>query len=187
MNIVICRGVESPDMDWNNQVYCAEKDWIDWVQFESEAEHDVITQIPKFPHAHAKIMKYDEWEQIMNLQDITPDTCLIGHSAGGGFLLKYMQMHPDCCVKQIILVAPWIDVENWQPFGFYRGLDLQRDIILQTKYGIDMLVSDNDMPHIVSGCGEIMKNMPNVRVHSFNGYEHFCRSKLPEIMSIIKF
>ncbi len=187
MNIIFCHGVMGPDEDWNNKIYNEAKGWKDWLQFMTEAQHDVVMQIPRFPHAHALLMKYPEWEKIMDTHDINTDTILIGHSAGGGFILKYMATHPELVVKQIVLVAPWIDAEDFQPFEFYKGANLNNKIVSQTKCGIDLLISDDDMPHIVSSFDKITKNIPDIRVHRFSGYGHFVLPKLPEIMPIIQF
>lgn len=187
MNIVFCHGVMSPELDWNEKTYNPAKGWKYWLQFQTEAMHDVIMQIPQFPHAHAGLMKYDEWKQIMDRQDINPDTTLIGHSAGGGFVLKYLSQHPDLHVRQVILVAPWVDAEDFSPSGFYRDMNLSNDLIAQTKFGIDIMISDNDAPYILSSFDKITKNIPNIRVHKFSNYGHFVVPELPEILPIIKF
>jgi hypothetical protein len=187
MNIVFCHGVMGPDEDWGARIYRAEKRWKDWLQFAVEVEHDVLMQIPQFPHAHALMMKYDEWAKIMDFQDINENTVLIGHSAGGGFVLKYLSNHPELRVKQVVLVAPWIDVENFQPFGFYKGINLNNNLVGRTKHGIDLLVSDDDMPYIKSSFDKIIKNISDIRVHQFSGRGHFVVSELPEIMQIINF
>jgi pimeloyl-ACP methyl ester carboxylesterase len=187
MNIVFCHGVMSPDQDWKEKTYNSTKGWKDWLQFVVEAEHDVLMQIPRFPHAHAGLMKYHEWEKIMDFQDINSDTVLIGHSAGGGFILKYLCRHPNLKVRQVILVAPWIDTEKFQPFGFYESLKLDNKMISQTEKGMDILISDDDMSYIKNSFDIITKNIPDIRVHKFSGRGHFVSSELPEIMSIIKF
>lgn len=187
MNIIFCHGVMDPEQDWNNQEYNPTKGWKYWLQFMTETQHDVLTQMPCFPHAHAALMKYDEWAAIMDKQDINENTVLIGHSAGGGFVLKYFANHPQLRVKQIILVAPWCDAENWQPNGFYKNIDFNSNVISRTKNGIDILVSDDDASYILSSVNKIKQNLPNVRVHQFSGYGHFVRQQLPEILSIIKF
>lgn len=187
MNLVFCHGVMGPDEDWNHRTYHQSKGWKHWLQFSTEFEHDVVMQIPEFPHAHALLMKYDDWEKIMQYQDINDDTVLIGHSAGGGFVLKYMARHPDLKVRQIVLVAPWVDAEDFQPNGFYKDFKLDNSIVAQAKNGIDLLISDDDMPHIKSSFDKIIKNMSDIRVHQFTGRGHFVAPELPEIMSIIKF
>ena len=186
MNIVFCAGVMPPEMDWETREYYP-GNWEHWLQFRVEKEHDIIMQIPKFPHAHALLMKYDEWEKIMDYQDINPETVLIGHSAGGGFVLKYLATHPELKVKQAILVAPWIDTNNIQPNGFYKDFDLNNNIVNQTKYGIDMFVSNDDMDDILQSTDKIQKNISNIRVHEFQNRGHFCSPELPEILDIIKF
>ena len=93
MNIVFCHGVMGPDEKW--RAYDTTFGWKNWLQFMVELRHDIIMQTPKFPHAHALLMKYDEWEKIMDHQEINESTVLIGHSAGGGFVLKYLSMHQE--------------------------------------------------------------------------------------------
>ncbi|MBO7066506.1 MAG: alpha/beta hydrolase [Alphaproteobacteria bacterium] len=186
MNIVFCHGVMDPDEDWENRESTPIKNWAYWLQFKTEKDMDIITQIPFFPHAHALLMKYSEWEQIMDKQDINEDTILIGHSAGGGFILKYMAQHPKLKIRQIILVAPWIDVENVCPSGFYHNMNLSDNLITRTKHGIDLLISADDDNDILNSVNKITKNLSDVRAHKFTGRGHFTGDELPEIMSIIK-
>ena len=186
MNIVFCHGVMDPEYDWNTREYNPSKSWKYWLQFQIEKDRDVIMQMPQFPHAHVNIMKYDEWEKIMDRQDINGDTTLVGHSAGGGFILKYMAMHPELHVRQIVLVAPWLDIENFQPFGFYTGFDLSNDIVARCAMGADIMISDDDDFYILNSFDKITKNMPDIKVHKFTGRGHFICDKLPEILDIIK-
>ena len=185
MSIVFCAGVMPPEMDWETREYYT-GGWQNWLQFQIEKDRDIIMQILKFPHAHALLMKYAEWEKIMDFQDINEKTTLIGHSAGGGFVLKYLAKHPNLKVKQVILVAPWIDTDNFQPNGFYKDFDLNNDIINQTTDGIDMLVSSDDMPEILSSIDKIKQNIHDIRVHQFENRGHFIDQQLPEILDIIK-
>ena len=185
MNIVFCHGVMGPEMDWNNKTFNPNKNWKYWLQFWVEATHDVIMQMPAFPHAHVALMKYKEWENVMDHLEINQDTVLIGHSAGGGFVLKYLSMHPELKVRQVILVAPWTDTTN--ETGFYSGLDFT-NIQNQSKYGVDLLMSDNDMEDINKSCEQIIREIPNVHPHTFHGYGHFFQlAEFPEITEIIKF
>ena len=186
MNMIFCDGVMPPEMNWETREYYA-GNWKYWLQFRVEKDHDIIMQIPKFPHAHALLMKYDEWEKIMDKQDINEKTTIIAHSAGGGFVLKYMALHPELHVKQIILVAPWIDPNNIQPNGFYNGFDLNNNIIKQTTNGIDIMISDDDMNDIMLSFDKIKQNMSDIRIHRFSGRGHFCTPELPEILDMIKY
>ena len=132
------------------------------------------------------LMKYDEWEKIMDKQDITDDTVLIGHSAGGGFVLKYLSKHPKLKVRQVVMVAPYIDTEGTSPFGFYHDINLSNNLVAQTKNGIDLMVSIDDAPGIINSFDKISKDIPSIRVHKFSGRGHLNGGDLPEIMSIIK-
>ena len=104
-----------------------------------------------------------------------------------GFVMKYFANHPNLRVKQIILVAPWCDAENWQPNGFYKDIDFNSNVMSRTKNGIDILVSDDDDSYILSSVEKIKQNLPDVRVHNFSGRGHFICPELPEVLQIIKF
>ena len=186
MNAVFCHGVMDPEYDWNTREYNPSKGWKYWLQFQLEKDRDIVMQMPAFPHAHVNIMKYDEWERIMDRQDINSDTILIGHSAGGGFILKYMARHPELKVRQIVLVAPWLDTEAFQPFGFYKDFDLTNDIVKRAELGADILISDDDDFYILNSFDKIIKNVPDIRIHKFTGRGHFICDKFPEILKIIK-
>ncbi len=186
MNIIFCAGVMPPEMDWKTREYYA-GNWEHWLQFRMEKDHDIIMQIPKFPHAHALLMQYDEWEQILNNFNINEDTILIGHSAGAGFVLKYIATHPQLKIHQAILVAPWIDIENEQPNGFYTNLELNKDILKQTKFGIDMIISSDDMPYILSSANKIKTDIPQIKIHEFENRGHFLTPEFPEILNIIEY
>ena len=186
MNAIFCHGVLPPDLDWDQKTYIPTKSWKDWLQFMLEAKHDIIMQIPKFPHAHVSLMKYDEWAEIMDRQKIDSNTILIGYSAGGGFVLKYMALHPELQVKQILLVAPWVDTGGVCPFGFYSDFDM-RGVAGQTIDGIDLLVSDNDSEEMEKSRDKIIADISSLRKHVFSGCGHFVLPELPEILSCIKF
>ena len=122
----------------------------------------------------------------MDCQDINPGTILIGHSAGGGFILKYMARHPELRVRQIILVAPWLDTEGYQPFGFYKDFELTNDIVKRAEFGADILISDDDDFYILNSFDKIVKNMPDIKVHRFTGRGHFICDKFPEVLELVK-
>ena len=186
MNIVFCHGVFDPNENWETREFIPITPWAYWLQLQIEKNKDINMQIPLFPHSHELLMKYDEWEKIMDRQDINSDTTLIGHSAGGGFILKYMAQHPELRVRQIVLVAPWVDVENHQPFGFYKDFTLDSGILNHTRFGADIFISSDDDPYILSSVDKITQKISDIRVHKFSGRGHFVCDQLPEILNIIK-
>ena len=97
-----------------------------------------------------------------------------------------MARHPELKVRQIVLVAPWLDTEAFQPFGFYKDFDLTNDIVKRAELGADILISDDDDFYILNSFDKIVKNMPDIRVHKFTGRGHFICDKFPEILDIIK-
>jgi predicted alpha/beta hydrolase family esterase len=58
---------------------------------------------------HAYDPQYHIWQREFERFDINENTVLVGHSCGGGFLLRWLSEHPDVHIKKLVLVAPWID------------------------------------------------------------------------------
>ena len=83
-----------------------------------------------------------------------------------------------------MLVAPWIDTGGANPFGFYKNFDM-KNIANQTANGIDLLVSDNDIPEMGKSRDKIIADIPSIRTHIFPGYGHFVLPELPEILPFI--
>ncbi|MDR2933665.1 MAG: alpha/beta hydrolase [Rickettsiales bacterium] len=184
MNIIFCHGVR----DVKEMTYYPNKRWKYWLQYAVEAEHDVIMQMPQFPHACIYDMKYDEWVNIMDTYKIDENTTLIGHSAGGGFILKYLSLNPQIHTKQIILVSPWMDTTHFTPHKFYEGFEIDTKLADRTINGIDLIVSDNDpIPEISGSTKKISEEIDKIRIHNLPNRGHIIDEELPEIMQIIKF
>lgn len=210
MNIVICHGAQKPEnvdkifdqvintnkrFDFsalaqqfkNSKEFEPMNDWKTWFLNKVKNKYNIDIDVPMFPCANFFLMKYPEWEKTMPYQKINNETVLVGHSAGAGFVLKYMAKHQDINVRQIVLVAPWIDVEGFQPNKFYEDLNIGNNMVKRTKYGIDILISSDDSKFIQNSVNTIKESMSDVRIHEFIDRGHFTGPDLPEIMNIINF
>lgn len=82
--------------------------WFPWLQ-KQLALKDEISVAPEMPHPYNPI--YEDHCAVFEQMKISNETILVGHSCGGGFLLRYFSEYPELHPKKIILVAPWIDPE----------------------------------------------------------------------------
>jgi hypothetical protein len=91
---------------------------------------------------------YYEWKNIFEKNKIDEETILIGHSAGCGFILKWLNEN-KIKVKKIILVAPYVMGIPEAPF--LKDLNIQELDLKLKKYFDEMIIfySEDDMDCIV--------------------------------------
>jgi alpha-beta hydrolase superfamily lysophospholipase len=87
------------------------------------------TQTPEMPRAYEP--EYGAWRQEFERHPISKRTLLVGHSCGGGFLLRWLSEHPQQ-VARLVLVAPWMDPnKNHCVQGFF-DFEINRELIHYT-------------------------------------------------------
>ena len=89
--------------------------WFPWLQ-KQLLIRDIPTQTPELPGAYEPV--YEEWKKEFERHDITENTILVGHSCGGGFLVRWLSEN-NIKVDTVVLVAPWIDPENKRTSSFF--------------------------------------------------------------------
>tara|TARA_Y100000310_G_scaffold99380_1_gene97126 strand:+ start:132 stop:716 length:585 start_codon:yes stop_codon:yes gene_type:complete len=105
MNCVIVHGCPSKDRRGEEgYIKDNEKHWILWLRKKLE-EKGVEVTAPCMPEPWKP--DYGEWKRILDGLNIGRDTILVGHSCGGGFLVRYLG-DTKKKVKKLILVAPAI-------------------------------------------------------------------------------
>lgn len=181
-NAIIVHGVSESREEFLEQKYPDINGWKEWLQF--ELNHiDMLTQMPKMPKSYVGGMKYDEWEHTFKQFEITPETVLIGHSAGGGFLLKYLSTHQGIHFKQLVLVAPWIDPDGYA--GDFFKFEL--DPTLQNRLNrFDLVYSTDDDDYILESVKRILNVYKNINIHKSDNDGHFDGDKYQEILEVIE-
>lgn len=142
--------------------------WLPWLQKELLIR-DIAAVTPEIALSFEP--KWDEWCREVERFDITPDTILVGHSAGGGFWLKYLSQHPDLRVGKVVLVAPWLDPDHTLEQDFFEG-DLDPEMALRTK-GLTVFVSDDDSDSTQQSVQMVQDKLQDIKVRQFHGYGHF--------------
>ena len=187
-NAIILHGIEDNRKDYDGLPESPSNlGWFPVIKQEL-IRRGVLTQTPEMPNPYMPDMDYSEWAKAISPFNINSETILIGHSCGGGFWLKYLSNNPDIRVKQLILVAPWIDPEN-KHLTFFADLNLDKN--LPARCGqIDLFISSDDMPRILKSFEKIKETYGDkIKYHEFNDKEHFSWSCIgrdfPELLKVI--
>ena len=165
--------------------------WYPWVAGKL-CLREILTQCPEMPHPYvADGMKYDEWANTFENFKITPETILIGHSAGAGFLLKYLALNPEIRAAQLILVAPWTDPAA-EAGDFMKGA-LSDSTLSEYVGRIELFYSMDDDERILESVEQIRiiyGSAPNFKIYEYIDKGHFCfgdiGKEFPELLEVIK-
>lgn len=113
--------------------------WIPWLQKQLIIQ-DIKTDTPEMPHAYRPV--YEVWKTEFERFDVTPETILVGHSWGGGFLVRWLSENSDVHVGKVALVAPSIDTSKKLDTGFFE-FTIDPDLAKRAQEVI-LFTSDND-------------------------------------------
>lgn len=159
--------------------------WIPWLQ-KQLIINDIKTDTPEMPLAFEP--QYSTWKTELERFEINSETCLIGHSAGGGFLLRWLTENPDAQVAKLVLVAPSIDSDKKSETGF---CDFKLSDNIQAQVGaLHLVTSDNDSSGVMKSIEMIQSTLSKTVTHKFVGYGHFTpadmgKTEFPELVEII--
>lgn len=158
--------------------------WLPWLQ-QQLCARDILAQTPEMPTPYAP--DYGAWCDEFERYVIDEDTILVGHSCGGGFLLRWLAENPDRRVSKVVLVAPWLDIEK--DYGSLFDVSLPKDLCRQTMRGIDYMYSTNDDAPMQTTLAHIKETVVGVNYHKFINYGHFCfrdmqTHEFPELLAI---
>jgi predicted alpha/beta hydrolase family esterase len=89
MNCIIIHGSNAKDREKIKQGFPEQnkRNWIPWIKKELE-DKGIKTYTPLMPKNWNPL--YKEWKGEFEKLNVDEDTILIGHSAGGGFLVRWL-------------------------------------------------------------------------------------------------
>ena len=153
--------------------------WFPWLQ-KQFLVNGILAQAPVMPAPYDS--KFSEWAEIFDRFASPNLAYAVGHSSGGGFLVKYMQTS-GLRLEKLILVAPWLDPkknfgEEWQTSLDPRALDN----VIETH----LLISDDDDTAELESARRLVDAYPKIIEHRFQNRGHFIFiNELPELKPII--
>ncbi len=156
--------------------------WFAWLQKQLMV-HDIKADTPEVPFAFEPL--WERWVKEVERFEIGLETILVGHSTGGGFWVRYLSEHKDLKVGKVVLVAPWIDVEQEAPHNFFQ-FKLDENIAKRTQ-GLTIFHSNDDAPEIQSSVKELRAKLTAIKYREFQHYGHFCyedmnTTEFPELL-----
>lgn len=142
------------------------KHWIPWLQRQLIL-NDILAQTPELPQPFEPI--YERWRSIFEQFDIDKNTMLIGHSCGGGFLVRWLT-ETNKKVGKVALVAPFLDPNHNEVKSDFFEFDSGADIASKTA-GIRIFYSTDDDKEILNSVDQI-KALSDIEVTALNNMGH---------------
>ncbi len=163
------------------------KHWFPWLQKEL-AVRDEISQALEMPKPYFPI--YKDYVEVFEQMKISNETTLIGHSCGAGFLLRYLSEHLETKPKQVILVAPWTDTENYLRDQGNNFFDFIFDPELGNRTKVHVFISSDDGQAMLDTVNKLKLEVPNIIYHEFTDKGHFTKGDLgteefPELLEVL--
>lgn len=166
----------------------SEDHWFSWLkrQLILKDIHAVSIE-PPFPFRP----RYDEWQKEFERFDITPDTILVGHSCGGGFLVRYLSEHKDLNVGKVVLVAPWMNPDNYEVSDTADFFEFEIDPAFPSRTkGVTVFISSDDEPSVVETVDMLKQQVHGLKLKEYTDKGHFSMNDLggvefPDLLSDI--
>lgn len=166
----------------------SENYWFSWLkrQLILQDIHAVSIE-PPFPFRP----RYNEWKREFERFDITPETILVGHSCGGGFLVRYLSENKNIKVGKVVLVAPWMNPDNYEisDTADFFEFDIDPEFPIRTA-GVSVFVSSDDFEGVIKTVDILKSTVKGLDMHEYINKGHFCTSDLgtvefPELLEEI--
>lgn len=169
-----------PDRD--DEPPFAEKHWFPWIKKKLE-ENGFSVIMPEMPDA--KDPDYSKWKESFERYQINQNTTLVGHSCGGGFLVRWLSEN-KVKVGKVALVAPWLDPEGEIDKEFFN-FEIDPELIGRTS-GLKVIYSSDDFPDIIESINILKSKLRGAEFQEFSNKGHFVfedmeTEEFPELLS----
>lgn len=184
-NAVILHGVcDREEYEGDADPSPSNHHWIPWLQ-KQLLVRGYDCQTPEMPTPYKPV--YAEWRTVMDRFPINEDTTLIGHSAGGGFLLRWLSKHQQP-IDKLILVAPWLDPDRYM--GNFLNGAMAPDLLSRVNALHVFYSSDEPVSGVEETVDSITQFYPEARRHDFTDRGHFTLNGMdslafPELLKVI--
>lgn len=158
--------------------------WIPWLQ-QKLLQRDILTQAPEMPEPYEP--DYKKWCEIFDQFKLDSETDLIGHSAGAGFLVRYLSEH-DVKVGKVVLVAPWINPDQVPETDMFDNWQIDDDLAHKAEK-IYIVYSTDDDQEIIDSVHILRDKIPAEIIECQNkGHFTFSSMKtreIPEVLNLL--
>jgi predicted alpha/beta hydrolase family esterase len=170
-NAIILHGLPTEEQYYSPELLSMSNlHWLPWLQ-KQLMNKDIKADTPEVFKSYES--KWEAWVEEVERFNIGPETILVGHSAGGGFWVKYLSLNKNIRVGRVVLVGPWLDPEKDEAGGFFEDFEIDQRLAERTK-GLVIFHSDNDMGNVHKSVAMIREQVEGVEYREFHNYGHFC-------------
>ncbi len=145
-----------------------DKHWLPWLKGELDSA-GIPTEIPSFPEPYEP--DYEKWKAVFESFPIGEETMLIGHSCGGGFLIRWLS-EKKVKVGKVALVAPWIDPTHAFASKMFDGLTID-PMLVSSSQATCIFVSLDDSSDILKSVECIQAIAKGIQIQEFSDQGHF--------------
>lgn len=186
---ILIHGMEDSEASYKDPVgpSASNSHWFPWLQHQLLI-HSQLAQTPEMPTPYEP--QYGPWSKVFEQFKISNETTLVGHSCGGGFLIRYLSEHPELTPKRVILVAPWIDPEPHELEEENDFFHFEIDTNLTSRTDLHVFISSDDDKPMIRTAEIIECILPNTTWYRYTDKGHFCEGDLgtkafPELLETI--
>lgn len=182
-NAILLHGQPSKEEYYNpGRPSASNSHWFPWLQKELLMK-EIKADTPEVFREYELL--WESWVTEVERFTIGPETTLVGHSAGGGFWVRYLSEHPEVFVDKVILVAPWMNTHHEEDSDFY-DFEIDPGIVERAKEFV-IFSSDNDGQEMKDTINLLIEKLSNITVREFHDYGHFTQrtlkdNKFPELL-----
>jgi len=147
--------------------------WLPWLQ-KHLLINEIATTTPEISHSFEP--DYSVWKREFERHDITPETILVGHSYGAGFILRWLSENSKTKIGKAVLVAPSLDPEERRSNDFF-DFEMDSNLASRTK-GVTIFSSTDDEESIQQSVKKILAKVENIKHVEFRDKGHFVVSSM---------
>lgn len=160
------------------------RNWFPWLQQQLLIK-GILAQTPEMPDAWQPV--YEKWKRVFERFEIDEDTILVGHSCGGGFLVRWLSENKVKAGK-VVLVAPWLDPDHMIDRHFFDFV-IDPSIASRTD-GLFIFSSTDDDDDVLKSVDVLRQKLEQAQVIEFSDRGHFTRDDMgtdafPELLETI--
>ncbi len=158
--------------------------WIPWLskQLMLRDVHTVAVEMPK-----ADLPVYEDWKHEFERYDVTPETILVGHSCGAGFLARYLSEKPEVMASTLVLVAPSLGL-SWDDRSFFN-FEFSGTMVNRVD-NIVIIYAEDDRQYIQEAVKIYAQKLPTAKLVTLKTgghltYKEMGKTDFPELLDAI--
>ena len=143
--------------------------WFPWLtkQLMTKGIHTNAVEMP-----NSFYPQYELWKKEFERFDTDDETILVGHSCGGGFLVRWLSEN-DVKVGKVVLVAPWMGIRPDQEFDeSFFDFTIDQNLANKTK-SLTIFNSSNDISEIQDSVKLLKESLNNIKSIELENKGHF--------------